>query len=175
MSRLSDLLAMSRKTETLAEKPQPKQGDQLSKGLTNKQSTVQKQELKMESQNPTFNNDTNMDNQIVTTVQPFDSDIKKEFSILDATTGQTGISRKGLARLAGVDPKAIRYLLGQLIQKEGGKETLPKLLQPFAGQGFEGGEQIPDVLASAIIKYYAYQGKEAAQETDSFLGAESNN
>ena len=173
MSRLSDLLAMSRKTETLAEKPQPKQGDQLSKGLTSKQSTVQKQESKMESQNPTLNNDTNMDNQIVTTVQPFDSDIKKEFSILDTATGQTGVSRRGIARLCGAHLNAVQYQLS-CIEKavsEGDQQKLPEILQTFAGQGFKPDQQIPDVLAAALIKYYAYQGKKEAQKVDAFLGA----
>lgn len=45
------------------------------------------------------------------------------------------------------------------------------MLQPFEKQGFEGGQQIPDLLASAIVKYYAYQGKEQAQIVDNALGA----
>ena len=178
MSRLSDLLAMSRKTETLAEKPQPKQGDQLSKGLTE---TTSINQAAMSQDKPTAktNKVTSMSNpstqpQETTAVQPFDiSDIKKEFSILDHATGKTAVTRRGIARLCGAHLNAVQYQLSciEKATSESDQQKLPEILQTFAGQGFKPDQQIPDVLAAALIKYYAYQGKKEAQKVDAFLGA----
>jgi hypothetical protein len=44
------------------------------------------------------------------------------------------------------------------------------MLQSFMGQSFQGGN-LPDTLVSAIIKHFAYQGREVAQQTDMVLGA----
>lgn len=92
--------------------------------------------------------------------------IAKEFTI--NTQGQGFISRRGVARLSGVHHKSIQKLLNSI---KGGDQKLPKNLKPFAGQAFESGDQLPDTLASAIIKYYSRQGKETAQNTDDTLGA----
>ena len=94
--------------------------------------------------------------------------IQKEFVILDDSTGAVGVTRRGVARLSGVSHVAIVKLLNSI---KGGNQTRSKIFKTFAGQDFEGGNHIPDVLASAVIKYYAYQGKETAQDVDAFLGA----
>ena len=94
--------------------------------------------------------------------------IAKEFSV-NEKTGQVFVSRRGIARLSGVSHVAITKLLKAL--EDGGNQILSKTLQPFAGTGFEGDKQIPDLLAAAIIKHYAYKGNEVAQDTDSAIGA----
>jgi hypothetical protein len=91
-------------------------------------------------------------------------DLRKEL-IVDEK-GRGFISRKGLARLCGVSFQAV----GKLVEKIGINQNVPKELEPFAGQSFEGGN-LPDTLASMVIKYYAYQGKEIAQNYDRILGA----
>jgi P63C domain len=82
--------------------------------------------------------------------------------------GKGFISRRGLARLCGVSHTAINKLVKEI---EGGNQNLPKNLKTFAGQSFEGGNQVDDLLASAIIKYYARKGIEQAQDIDDALGA----
>lgn len=94
--------------------------------------------------------------------------IAKEFSLSDDGRGLGFVSRRGLAKMCGVSHPAILKLLKTI---SAGNQTTPKMLQSFAGQSFEGGNQIPDILASAIVKHYAYQGKEVAQATDFALGA----
>jgi hypothetical protein len=81
--------------------------------------------------------------------------------------GQIFVSRKGTARLSGVSKTAIQKIVAEI---EGGNQNLPKMLQSFMGQSFQGGN-LPDTLVSAIIKYFAYQGRETAQQTDMVLGA----
>ena len=93
--------------------------------------------------------------------------IAKEFTVDEHGKGY--VSRRGIARLSGVYINSIRALLKKIADSE--QQKLPKIIQPFAGQGFEGEQQIPDILASAIIKYYAYQGNEQAQSTDAAIGA----
>lgn len=92
--------------------------------------------------------------------------IVKEFSV--DQWGNGFISRRGLARLCGVTEAAIRKLL---IAIKGAYQTLPKNLKRFAGQDFTGANPVPDLVASAIIKYYSRQGKEVAQDTDDAIGA----
>jgi hypothetical protein len=92
--------------------------------------------------------------------------IAKEFSVDEK--GHGFVSRRGTARLSGVHESSIRKLL-KLI--EGAGQNTPKNLKPFAGLSFDSADHIPDVLASAIIKYYSRQGKEVAQDTDDALGA----
>lgn len=151
MSKLRDLLAMSQKTK--ANNPV--------------ETTAKTSEI-------TSMPNTNPSSSAMTTVQLIDfDDIKKEFSILDYATGKTGITRRGVSRLCGVHLNAIQYQLN-CIEKAvigGDQQKLPEILQAFAGQGFKPDQQIPDVLAAALIKYYAYQGKKEAQKVDAFLGA----
>lgn len=111
--------------------------------------------------------------------------ITKEFSVNEK--GYGFVSRRGVARLSGVSHTAINKLI-RLIETgnpgqsksiktptvqgvKGGNQRLPKNLRPFAGQSFNPDQPIPDLLASAIIKYYSRQGKEIAQDTDDALGA----
>jgi hypothetical protein len=94
-------------------------------------------------------------------------DIKKEFTINEL--GQGFVSRRGTARMCGVTEGAIRKLLN--ILKDGAYQNTPKSLQSFIGTSFEGAYQLPDLLVAAIIKSYAYKGKEIAQDIDSILGA----
>jgi hypothetical protein len=106
-----------------------------------------------------------MTNSIVTSELP--ESISKEFSIDE--NGHGFISRKGLARLCGVSKTAIQKFLARIQE---GNQTLPKNLVAFAGYSFERGDlPIPDIIASAIIKYYSRQGRETAQNTDDALGA----
>ncbi len=91
--------------------------------------------------------------------------IAKEFSI-DAD-GHGFVSRKGLARLCGVTPKSIRYLLSKISK---GEEGLPRILKKHSGYTIGEGERILDLIAASIIKYYARQN-ETAELTDEALGA----
>jgi hypothetical protein len=81
--------------------------------------------------------------------------------------GQIFVSRRGAARLSGVVQKTIQKILARI---EGDDQALPKIFKSFAGQSFQG-DDLPDTLVSAIIKYFAYQGREVAQQTDMILGA----
>jgi hypothetical protein len=81
--------------------------------------------------------------------------------------GQIFVSRRGTARLSGVSKTAVQKIIANI---EGDNQTAPKIFEPFIGQSFQGGN-LPDVLVSAIIKYFAYQGRETAQQTDMILGA----
>lgn len=92
--------------------------------------------------------------------------IVKEFSI--DTNGNGFVSRRGIAKLSGVYLNSIQTLLTKIANDQG---TLPLVLQPFSGTRFESDQRIPDTLASAIVKYYAYQGRKVAQATDMTLGA----
>jgi hypothetical protein len=92
--------------------------------------------------------------------------IAKEFTV--NTQGQGFVSRRGIARLSGVHHSSVQNLLNLI---SSGGQKLPKNLKPFAGQAFDSGDQIPDTVASAIIKYYSRQGKETAQDTDDAIGA----
>lgn len=92
--------------------------------------------------------------------------ISKEFS-LDGK-GHGFVSRRGLARLCGVDEKSIRSWLKLL--KLGAEEKLPKALKKHTGFAIESAEQIPDYIAASFIKYYARQN-EIAESTDDALGA----
>jgi hypothetical protein len=92
--------------------------------------------------------------------------IAKEFSV-DAN-GNGFASRRVIAKFSGVYLNSIQALLTKIANDQG---SLPLMLQPFSGLKFEPDQRIPDTLASAIIKYYAYQGRETAQATDMALGA----
>ena len=81
--------------------------------------------------------------------------------------GQIFVSRRGTARLSGVSQTAIQKIIAKI---EGGNPTAPKIFESFVGQSFQG-DNLPDILVSAIIKYFAYQGRETAQQTDMVLGA----
>ena len=92
--------------------------------------------------------------------------IAKEFSI-DAN-GNGFVSRRGIAKFSGAYLNSIQAMLTKIANDQG---SLPLVLQPFSGLRFESDQRIPDTLASAIIKYYAYQGRKTAQATDMALGA----
>jgi hypothetical protein len=81
--------------------------------------------------------------------------------------GQIFVSRRGTARLSGVSQTAIQKIIAKI---EGDNQTAPKIFESFVGQSFQG-DNLPDIFVSAIIKYFAYQGRETAQQTDMVLGA----
>lgn len=95
------------------------------------------------------------------------NNIAKEFSIDDKGNGF--VSRRGIARLSGVYLNSVQSLLKKI--EECDQEKLPKTLKRFAGQGFDPDQQIPDMLAWGIIKYYSRQGKLIAQDVEDTLGA----
>jgi hypothetical protein len=122
-----------------------------------------------------------MANEIVTALP---DNIAKDLTV--DKQGRIFVSRRGTARLSGVRLNSIQAILSKIEGDQrkplqtagsfapkgtrGDQQTLPKIFQPFAGQNFEG-DNLPDVLVSAIIKYFAYQGRETAQQTDMVLGA----
>ncbi|MGL5059051.1 MAG: P63C domain-containing protein [Microcoleus sp.] len=83
--------------------------------------------------------------------------------------GHGSVTRRGVARLVDASEKSIRVLLKKV--EEGAEQTLPKMLGSFAGTVLDSASPIPDLYAAAIIKYYAYQGKQKAQEVDILLSA----
>jgi hypothetical protein len=84
----------------------------------------------------------------------------KEFTI--DKKGKVTASRRAVARLAGVDEKSIRNILTKI---KGADFLGSRYLQSFAGQPFEGADFIPDLLAAAIINYYAHEaGKRCTEE-----------
>jgi hypothetical protein len=95
-------------------------------------------------------------------IEESDRDWTSEFKVDDR--GQVYGSRKGAARLCGVTKQAIQQLL-KAVKEGGASKTLSQPLQPFAGQDFEGGNQIPDLVISAIVAHYAFLGYELAQKT----------
>ena len=92
-------------------------------------------------------------------------DIRSEFSIDEQ--GRAFASRRAIARLAGISECSIRNLVNNL----GALKSPSKILEPFAGQDFEGALKLPDVLVSAIIQHYAFKGREQAQLTASAFSA----
>lgn len=82
--------------------------------------------------------------------------------------GQGFVSRRGIARMAGVKVNAVKYRLDTL---KGVQQKVHFLLKPFIGLDLEGVQQIPDALAQALIKVFAYSGKEKAQQMDSALSS----
>lgn len=104
------------------------------------------------------------------------SDLKSEITVDE--NGKGFISRRGIARLCGVQEPAIRYWLERIKNQnnensefEGAKQKLPKMFESFLGEDFEGAKQLPDTLASAFLNYYAFQGFEVAQNYLLALGA----
>lgn len=96
----------------------------------------------------------------------FPAELLSELSV--SADGKAFASGRATARLCGVvSENAIRNWLRRI---EDAQPALPKMLQPFSGQSFEGA-QLPDTLVSAFIKYYAYQGRETAQRWDMVLSA----
>ncbi len=88
------------------------------------------------------------------------TDWKSEFEISDQ--GEVTASYRGVARLCGVEHTTISRLI-KTLTKEGGALNLSEPLQPFAGQTFESGAKIPDLLASAVVAHYAFKGINQAQ------------
>jgi hypothetical protein len=93
--------------------------------------------------------------------------IAKEFSL--GEDGKGFVSRRGLARLCGKRISVIQSLLKSIGQNTLTNSRASKGLQTFIGQSFQG-DLLPDILASAIVKYYAYKGS----ETDTFRLTISN-
>lgn len=79
-------------------------------------------------------------------------DFRKELKV--SVDGEVTISQRGLARLAGVDPKSIR----EVIKKVSGEGPYgSKMLETLAATGFQAGNKINDVAVVFILGYYAYQ------------------
>lgn len=79
---------------------------------------------------------------------------------------ETGVSVNGLARLAGVDPKAIQQLLG--LSKEVRMYGVAKWLEPLTDELFSPGcigtdqaKIVTSKVAAEVIAYYAYDSKVA--------------
>lgn len=85
------------------------------------------------------------------TLQHIPGEIRGEFTI--GRDGRVTVSRRGLARLCGVDEKSIRLLLGRA---KGAELKGFVTLQSLVGQGFEGAE-LGDTVAACIINYYAHE------------------
>lgn len=85
-------------------------------------------------------------------------DVRKEFSI--DSDGKAYVTASGLARLTGISRRA---LCTRLLENIKGNKNLPECLKPFAGMNFKGEQNqefvIPDIVASAIIEYYAFESK----------------
>lgn len=77
-------------------------------------------------------------------------------------TGESGMSLSGLARLCGVEEKAIRKLLGSLNSVR--TKLLPESLKPFADKGiqlkpnaaYQNVVIIRDEVCAAVIEYYSF-------------------
>lgn len=77
--------------------------------------------------------------------------------------GSTEFTRHGISRLTGKNRASIQYLLKKLL-KEGANKSVSFPLQPFVGQSFHAGGQIPDSLVSAIVQHYAFNGDQRCQK-----------
>lgn len=83
--------------------------------------------------------------------------------------GVGSMSRRALAKMSGVDPRAIRRLLNKIAS---GDTNLPKSLEPLAGSSFEGGDYLPDILCTAILEYYAFDaGRNCKKEAQQWFRA----
>ncbi len=87
---------------------------------------------------------------------------KVEFFTVNAT-GRAAISESGLARLVGVTPKAINYLLAD---SPVGRKYRPEELKPLEAAGFHlevSGENNSNLVkaevAAIVIEYYAYESR----------------
>jgi hypothetical protein len=83
------------------------------------------------------------------------------------STGESAVSQRGLSRMCGVQPKAIRYLLGEgrsLL----GLETIEEhelYLGEEIVKRFAKIKPIRSKYAAKVIKYYAKQGRDRAWES----------
>ena len=89
-----------------------------------------------------------------------------------ATTGESGMSQRGLARACGVVHSTI-----QKLEKRVATKSAPKRLKRFEGKVLRVAPKINGLpiiynvaFSSAVIKYYAYSGKEQAQDIDDAIG-----
>lgn len=89
-------------------------------------------------------------------------EIKQEFSV--EADGKTYASHRATARLCNVSHSAIN----KLIKKIGGNLRVPKSLESFAKQDFEGGN-LPDILVAKIIEYYAFDADRYCTEQAKLL------
>lgn len=83
------------------------------------------------------------------------SEFRKEFSI--DSKGKVTASRRAIARLAGVEPRAVRDLLDKISLPKvlsTGEIDLPDSIQSLAGKDFGDGE-LPEIVVTSIIEYYA--------------------
>lgn len=81
-------------------------------------------------------------------------DIRSELSIDEQ--GRAFASRRAIARLADINLSAIQGLLAKIADQQ----KCPEIFESFAGQEFDSTSQIPDLLVSLIIEYYAYECQE---------------
>lgn len=89
------------------------------------------------------------------------TDLSKEFKTDD--DGKGFVTRRGLARMCGINPSSIQKLLKK-IENCSDALTLSKSLQPLAGQSFDGDALLPDYVTAAIVQHYAVLGSEKALE-----------
>jgi hypothetical protein len=90
-------------------------------------------------------------------------------------TGESAVSERGLAKMCGVNVNAITHILASLVQ-----QRPPKKLEKLIGEElyltndiYKKGKKILSIrakIASAIIRYYAFQGREQAQDTLDAIG-----
>ena len=85
--------------------------------------------------------------------------IRKEFTV--ESDGRAFASRRAISRLCGVDHTAIKKLLER---GSCGDLERPKSLEVLVGQSFEAGDLIPDIVATGIIEYYAFDAGRHCKE-----------
>ncbi|MGF1488148.1 MAG: hypothetical protein ACFBSE_13765 [Prochloraceae cyanobacterium] len=103
------------------------------------------------SNNEQFNKDYLLD------LVQADLDFKKEIEIDDE--GLPVLSRRAVARLAGVNERSIRKNLISLAAAQNRSSAL----KPFIGQDFEGAAPLPDTLAYALIIHFAYCAQKTSE------------
>ncbi len=89
--------------------------------------------------------------------------IRNEFTV--HRDGSTTTTIRGAARLAGVEPKALRY------QFSGGEKSGAKLAQSLMAQDFDPGEfknGIPEIALATILEYYRLVRKFKCQSVTAF-------
>lgn len=110
----------------------------------------------------------------------FDAAFEWKKEIVVDVDGKGWLSRRAIARLAGVHHSAIARCLAS-IAEEGGAENeerntetvieygfeggaLPYTLQAFSGQSYNSASKIPDVLATALITHFALTAKNKSKQ-----------
>ena len=88
----------------------------------------------------------------MTSLSKIPTALRDEFKV--DVRGNTTVSQRGVARLAGVSPEAIRKLLIRI--KKGVNLDGFQSLEPIAGQDFEG-VNLDETAAVCILSYYAHE------------------